>query len=209
MPWPAIVLAVSDLFQDKAEEWDKLPVLGKLSAGVGAALLDKLDLRPDLRVMDFGAGTGLICAQLAPFVKTIYAVDISESMLEQLSKKPELKGKVVTFCQNILDAPLDEPVDLIVSAMALHHVEDTKQLFKVFAAHLPSGGRIALADLDSEDGSFHPADIEGVYHSGFDREALRGLLSASGFEDVQFTTAIDLEKNDKVYPIFLVTARKR
>ena len=56
-----------------------------------------------MRVMDFGAGTGLVCAHVAPHVATVYAVDISEAMLAQLAAKPELRGKVEIRCQDILE----------------------------------------------------------------------------------------------------------
>ncbi|NIV32583.1 MAG: methyltransferase domain-containing protein, partial [Anaerolineae bacterium] len=67
---------------------------------------------------------------------------------------------------------LERQFDLIVSAMALHHVEDTERLLQRFHQHLSPGGGIALADLDQEDGSFHPPEVEGVFHDGFDRTAL-------------------------------------
>ena len=71
-----------------------------------------------------------------------------------------------------------------------------------------TGGFVALADLDSEDGSFHPPGTEGVYHHGFDRDALTGLLEAAGFEDVKFQTAVEVPKEGSSYPIFLVVASK-
>lgn len=158
--------------------------------------------------MDFGAGTGLICAHVAPRVEKIYAVDISESMLERLAAKPELQGKVEPICQNILETPLDEKVDLIMSAMAMHHVEDTEQLLRVFADHLEPGGMLALADLDKEDGSFHPADTEGVFHQGFDRVAIQALLEKQGLDAIEFSTAVEVTREGKSYPIFLVTATR-
>jgi len=203
------VLRVNDLFQDKAQEWDELPVPAQISAGVGATLLRKLPLRSSMQVMDFGAGTGLICAHVAPNVDKIYAVDISESMLERLAAKPELQGKVEPVCRNILDEPLGQDVDLIMSAMAMHHVEDTDQLFEAFAAHLSSGGLLAVADLDEEDGSFHPPGVEGVFHHGFDRASLQAKLEAHGFDDVEFSTAAEVSRDGKSFPIFLVTATKR
>lgn len=162
-----------------------------------------------MRVMDFGAGTGLICAHVAPLVEKVYAVDISASMLERLAAKPELQGKVEPICQNILETPLDEKIDLIMSAMAMHHVEDTEQLFQTFAAHLAPGGMLALADLDKEDGSFHPADVEGVFHHGFDRDAIRSLLEKQGFGTIELFTAVEVSRDGRRYPIFLVTATKR
>ena len=199
---------MTDLFEDKARDWDTRPVPAQISAGVGAALLARVPLRPDLRVMDFGAGTGLVCAQLAPHVQMIYAVDISAAMLAQLAAKPELRGKVEVCCQDIQDKPLGHPVELIVSAMALHHVEHTGRLLQAFAAHLPPGGRLALADLDREDGSFHPPGAEGVFHHGFDREELRALLADAGFRDVEFSTAVQVDKGERRYDVFLVTATR-
>ena len=197
---------MTDQFQDKAQDWDERPIPAQISAGVGALLLEKLPLRPSMRVMDFGAGTGLICAHVAPRVEKIYAVDISESMLERLAAKPELQGKVEPICQNILETPLDKQVDLIMSAMAMHHVEDTEQLLRVLATQLVPGGTLALADLDKEDGSFHPAGTEGVFHRGFDRDAIQTLLEKQGFEAVEFTTAVEVTREGKRYPIFLVMA---
>jgi predicted TPR repeat methyltransferase len=199
---------MNDLFQHKAGDWDARPVPAQISAGVGKTLLERVDLRDDMTVMDFGAGTGLICAQVAPHVSRVYAVDVSAAMLEKLVAKPELQGKVEAMEVDILTAPLPLQVDLIVSAMAMHHVEDTNRLLRAFAEHLTPGGKIALADLDSEDGSFHPPDTEGVYHRGFDRDALHEKLEAHGFADIEFTTAVEVDRDEKRYPVFLVTATR-
>ncbi|MBP6629853.1 MAG: methyltransferase domain-containing protein [Kofleriaceae bacterium] len=197
---------MTDLFQDKAADWDQRPVPQQISEGVFAAIDRHVTLGPDLTVMDFGAGTGLVTARLAPRVGKILAVDVSPAMLEQLGQKPELAGKAEIVCQDLTRAPLGRTVDLVVSAMAMHHVQDTAALARALAAHLAPGGRIALADLDAEDGSFHPPEAEGVFHAGFDRDALGATLRAAGFIDVQFVTACTVDKGDRRYPIFLVTA---
>ena len=199
---------MSDLFEHKAGDWDARPVPMQISAGVGKTLLERVDLRDDMTVMDFGAGTGLVCAHVAPHVRRIYAVDVSAAMLEQLAAKPELQGKVEPMQVDILATPLPHQVDLIVSAMAMHHIEDTGRLLQAFAEHLALGGKVALADLDSEDGSFHPPDTEGVYHLGFDRDALRREMKEHGFSDIDFTTAVEVDREGKRYPVFLVTATR-
>lgn len=199
---------MTDLFAEKAKDWDTRPVPQQISEAVFSALQSQVELRPDLDVMDFGAGTGLFASKVAPAVRSTVAVDVSRAMLEQLAQKPELAGRVRIACRDLLETPLDAPVDLIVSAMALHHVEDTGRLMRVFFDHLKPGGRIALADLDAEDGSFHPPGTEGVFHSGFDRDALGGLIASAGFEEVQFVTAGEVDRDDRRYPIFLVVARR-
>lgn len=199
---------MSDLFDEKSKTWDADEMVRKLSSAVGSSILKNIPLSESMRVMDFGAGTGLISSHVAPLVKGITAVDISESMLDKLAAKPELVDKVTIACQNILDKSLDDQFDLIMSAMAMHHVEDTDRLFQTFFDHLKPGAMVALADLDKEDGSFHPEGTEGVFHSGFERDELRSRLEKQGFEDVNFYTAHVVDKNDKQYPVFLVSARK-
>lgn len=199
---------MADLFDQKAQDWDADEMKKNLSSAIGSSIIEHVALNEQMKVMDFGAGTGLISSHVAPLVNKITAVDISQAMLDKLVAKPELQGKVEAICQDITSVPLASKFDLIVSAMALHHVEDTHNLIQVFSEHLKTGAMIALADLDKEDGSFHPKDTEGVFHSGFDRAALNTIIENKGFENIQFYTAHTINKEDKKYPIFLVTATK-
>ena len=199
---------MSDLFEEKAQDWDKRERIQKLSSAIGACIMKHVRLNSTMQVMDFGAGTGLIASQLAPLVAQITAVDISESMLQKLLQKPELKNKVTVACQDITVKPLGVQFDLIVSAMAMHHVEDTPHLFATLAQHLKSGGQLALADLDSEDGTFHAHGTEGIFHQGFDRLELANLSRASGFKEVQFFDAHTVVSENGSYPVFLLTASK-
>jgi len=197
-----------DLFADKAADWDARPIPQQLSDGIGAAILARVPLTGDETVLDFGAGTGLLTGRIAPRVRSILAVDVSPSMLEQLAAKPELQGKVEPICQNILETPLDRPVQLVVSAMAMHHVADTDALLRTLFDHLTPGGRVALADLDTEAGDFHPPGVEGVFHHGFDRASLRDRLQATGFVDIAIETACELVKEERRYTVFLATAAR-
>jgi putative AdoMet-dependent methyltransferase len=200
---------MTDLFRDKAEDWDARPVPTQISQGVFDALEKAVALTPEMTVMDFGAGTGLLGGKLANRVGHLLAVDVSRAMLDKLMAKPELEGKVEAFCQNILESPLPRKVDLVVSAMAMHHVEDTRALFRVLFEHLVPGGRIALADLETEQGDFHAPGTEGVYHAGFDPRALCAIAEEVGFVDATFVTACSVGREQKRYPIFLLTATKK
>lgn len=197
---------MTDLFKEKAQDWDANQMIRALSSGIGAAILAHVPLDDTMHVMDFGAGTGLITSQIAHRVEKVTAVDVSQAMLDKLMAKEALQGKVTSICRDIPAQPLATRFDLIVSAMAMHHVQDTDKLVACFAEHLKPGGKIALADLDEEDGSFHPADIEGVFHTGFNREAFRSLLSSHDFKDISFMTAHTINKDGKLYPVFLVLA---
>jgi putative AdoMet-dependent methyltransferase len=199
---------MTDKFQDKAKDWDVNDRVKQLSAGIGSCILKNVAMNAQMNVMDFGAGTGLITSQVAPYVSKITAVDISQAMLDQLIAKQALKDKVQALCRDITIKPTGEKYDLIMSAMAMHHVDDTDNMVKQFAAHLKPGAKIALADLDTEDGTFHPKGIEGVYHSGFDRNEFQSTLEKHGFKDVHFVTAHTVQGETKSYTVFLAMASK-
>jgi 2-polyprenyl-3-methyl-5-hydroxy-6-metoxy-1,4-benzoquinol methylase len=200
---------MTERFDKAAKEWDKSDKRTQLSNNIGRAILENVKLEPQMRIMDFGAGTGLLSEHVAPKVAKVSAVDISQGMLDELVNKSSLRGKVIAYCQNILHDPLGEDFDGIVSAMALHHVEDTDEILRVFYDHLKAGGFVALADLDKEDGTFHEHGNEGVFHYGFERDALQRKLENAGFGDVSFVTAHTFFKEGgRTYPVFLVTARK-
>jgi putative AdoMet-dependent methyltransferase len=200
---------MSNLFDNKADNWDEQSIPQQLSRTIGPAIIENIELSPDMEVMDFGAGTGLLTSHIAPLVKSVTAVDISAAMLDRLTAKPELKQKVTACCQDILHEPLDKTFDLVISAMAIHHVKETALLLQRFAEHLKPGGQIALADLDSEDGSFHPPQTQGVFHLGFDRETFSLFLHQAGFEAIRFLTAHIVEKDGTDFPVFLVLANKK
>ena len=82
-------------------------------------------------------------------------------------------------------------------------------LFSDFRSLLRSGGRVALADQDREDGSFHSPEITDVHHLGFERLEIRGLLAAAGFDDLEDATAFVHRRDDCDYPVFLITGRVR
>jgi 2-polyprenyl-3-methyl-5-hydroxy-6-metoxy-1,4-benzoquinol methylase len=201
------VKRVTDLYREKAETYDSEDWDKELSA-IGKMILSEIPFHGQMHVMDFGAGTGLLCSHIAPMVQKITAVDISRAMLEKLNAKPELTTKVDVVCQNIMNTPIDVKFDMIISAFALHHVEDTNKLIQTFAEHLGAGSRIALVDVDEEDGSFHSEDNSGVFHCGFNRDNLKTILKIHSFEQIDFVRTHFFKWNEKEYSAFLVTALK-
>jgi hypothetical protein len=73
--------------------------------------------------------------------------------------------------------------------MAMRHVQIQRHSSGAWLNHLKSGSKVALADLEFEDGGFHADEEAGVFHHGFDRGKLQGMLDICGFADVHFSTA--------------------
>lgn len=196
-------------FDNAAAQWDKGDTRQNIASTVFQTLNSRIALLKSMDIMDFGAGTGLLSFKIAPLVHSVWGIDLSTKMLEQISVKNSETVKVIPVCQDIILNPIDKQFHGIVSSMAMHHVEDTATLFKTFHTHLKRDGFIAIADLEAEDGTFHTDGGEGVHHHGFDRTDLRETIEKAGFVNVRFHHAYTIEKEMKSYPIFLLTANKK
>lgn len=199
---------MSERFNQAAQDWDKGDLRQNIAHAVFQTIISRIALLKGMNIMDFGAGTGLLSFKIAPMVNRVIGVDLSEKMLEQLASKNTPELNVTPLYHDILTTSLDQQFHGIVSSMAMHHVENTAELFRVFHQHLKRDGFIAIADLEAEDGTFHAHGNEGVHHFGFERNALREIIENAGFSNVRFHHAYTVEREDQNYPIFLVTASK-
>jgi ubiquinone/menaquinone biosynthesis C-methylase UbiE len=203
-------------FNKDAASWDNEPRRVKLAADVAEAIMREVDLSRDMDLLDYGCGTGLLCLQLQTHVRSVTGVDTSLGMLEALSEKVRISS--IDNVRAVFINPEEEwqpegKFHLIVSSMTMHHIRDVEALFNEFYRLLFPGGKLCIADLDLEDGSFHD-DIAGVAHFGFGRRQMLDMLGRAGFQDMSEVTAAKIVKEDEArirreYPVFLMTAVKR
>ena len=76
-----------DNFAHKSKSWDMNSKRVQNAKSIAELIIDNVALSSTMRVMDFGAGTGLLSYFVAPYVDTIVAVDNSPSMLEKFKEK--------------------------------------------------------------------------------------------------------------------------
>jgi len=197
-----------DHFAHKAESYDKELRRTENVTRIADLILREMPCSTHTHLMDFGSGTGLLLERIAPHVKKITAVDISPSMNATLKKKED---KLPCQLQILpIDLTQERPkmiFDGIISSMTIHHVKDVLALFQTFYTLLPKDGTIALADLDTEDGSFHTKDT-GVFHFGFDRDWILGKAKEAGFTNLNIQTVGDVIKPYGTYGVFLLTGKK-
>lgn len=160
------------------------------------------------RVLDFGCGTGLLGFHFVEQATHTDFADTSAGMLSQVEQKAAGNPRVGTILLG--EQNYEHPYDLIVTLMALHHVEDYAEAIARLVRQLAPSGRIYLCDLDTEDGSFHGDTV--VPHNGFDRVEIARILRDLGLAEVTVCTGHVDEKNvegaRKQYPIFVVGGRK-
>ena len=202
------MLESKDLFAHKSKSWDMNSKRVKNAEAIAKLIVKNIELKSTMEVMDFGAGTGLLSFFVAQKVAKIVAVDNSPSMLEEFKKKShEFASQTEVLELDLSIATTTRKFDGIISSMTIHHLEDTKALFSKFYEMLNQHGFIGIADLDTEDGTFH-SDNTGVFHYGFDRETLENIAKEVGFKNIRFETASIIKKPQCDFSVFLMTAEK-
>ncbi|HXP32783.1 MAG TPA: class I SAM-dependent methyltransferase [Acidimicrobiales bacterium] len=170
----------------------EVPAYGRLQEEVAAAS----EGTGVTRVLDLGTGTGeTLAAVLArhPGARAV-GVDKSAPMLE--AARARLAGLPVELVVAELVDPLPPgPFDLVVSALAVHHLEgpDKAALFARVADVVRPGGRFVLADVVIP---VDPADAVTPLTSDHDRPSTAAdqlrWLAAAGFDAAGVWSECDL-----------------
>lgn len=125
-----------------AERYSKRPISDE------AAYEEKLRitgdyLRPEMRLLEFGCGTGSTALIHAPNVRQIHAIDVSKNMIRIARAKANALGiKNVTFaCADIDDFEIREgSFDLVLGLSILHLLDNWREVLVRVNRLLKPGG---------------------------------------------------------------------
>jgi predicted TPR repeat methyltransferase len=198
---------MQDHFHTKSQTWDEGKIRVEGAKVIAHAIRQKIALHKEMEIIDFGVGTGLLGFEIAKATQKVHGVDTSAAMLAKLQAKNTPELHIQTYCQDIIKNPLTQSFDGLVSSMTLHHIEDLKLLFETIYKNIKEAGFIAIADLQSEDGTFHD-DNTGVFHFGFEEKTLVDIVLACGFKNISFENINTINKPHRDFGIFLLTAQK-
>lgn len=142
--------------------------------------------RPTDAVLEIGAGTGRFALQIAPRVRQLTAIDLSEAMLAVLRRKAAERGvaNVTTSAGEFLAFPFESRFDLIVSFSAIEYLADKQALFAKLAALLNPGGQLILTTPHNTFfrwwGRMGNYFRQGLFMQAYGKREMRRLLAANG-----------------------------
>ncbi len=150
----------------------------------------------DFRLLDLGAGTGLLSSLVAkkfPQAR-ITVMDISQEMLGKARERFAGMEERLEFVAGDYAAGFAGQFDVVVSALSIHHLTDADKikLFKNIYDALPDGGIF----INAEQILGPTPHIEQVYQETWLRQ-IRDL----GVSDGDLNAALERMKGDKMAPL--------
>ncbi len=135
----------------RVEAWEDVassPIFSRLATRV----LELAAIESGDRVVDLGAGTGLLTLAAARTALEVIAVDYSQPMLDRLAAHAAAAdlGGIGYLRADLREVPIADGVaDVVVSSYAFHHIDDAGKALALAEARriLRPGGRLVILDM--------------------------------------------------------------
>jgi tRNA (cmo5U34)-methyltransferase len=144
---PITIVNIKALFDSAAQDYDRtrtqyIPCFDEFYST--ALELIPHDSQAHIKVLDIGAGTGLLSGLVAAAFPqaTITLSDISSKMLSKAQERFGSNRNVEYLALDFINAPIVGNYNVVISALALHHTPQdqlTSVFQKIFGALLPGG----------------------------------------------------------------------
>lgn len=176
-------------FDQKAADWNDRPGVRKNAANFCEEVRRSVEIRSDMRILDFGCGTGLVGLSFASEVRTVGLLDISHGMIEATRKS--IAEQMITNTEVYEDDVRNitaEPFDLVLAALVLHHVEDLDSTIEGIKKVMKPGAQLVACEFDPSQAPHNP-HIVTIYSE----EQLKAKFEAAGFVEVTTRQLTPLE----------------
>ena len=145
-------------------------------------LIRRIEAKGTEHALEVAAGTCICGRALAPFVKDITCLDLTEEMLAQGKKlAEESQKKNISFqTGNAEELPYEsETFDLVITRLSFHHFDNPEIPFQEMQRVLKKGGKLVVWDMEATEESLRTIDdkIENMRDPSHTR-----ILSREEFE---------------------------
>lgn len=115
-------------------------------------LLKCINTNGNEHALEVAAGTCICGRTLAPHVKDITCLDLTEAMLEQGKKLAQQDGiqNISFITGNAVNLPFEnESFDLVITRLSLHHFTEPQKPFREMQRVLKKGGKLVVWDMEA------------------------------------------------------------
>lgn len=154
----AVIAAQRQDWNRVAPGWDKWDqFFNRTMAFINHRLVADARVRPGLRVLDLGSGTGypaLLAGEVVGAEGTVVGIDLAESMLAVATRKAKTLGlQQVSFrTGDVTSLPFDSgSIDAVISRFCLMFLPDIPKAAREIARVLKPGGYVAAAVWSSPE----------------------------------------------------------
>jgi len=124
-------------------------------------LIERIGAKGEEHALEVAAGTCICGRALAPFVKDITCLDLTEEMLAQGKKLAEESRIENIYFQtgNAEDLPYEaETFDLVITRLSFHHFTNPEKPFQEMQRVLKKGGKMVVWDMEATEESLREID---------------------------------------------------
>ena len=186
----------SKVTDDTSHNWDKLENAERYDKNAKSQYDDRvrmtiaaLDITPESRVLDIGAGPGILALPLAPHVREITAVEPGAGMVALLSDHAVSDSiRNITCVQKLWEdvdiaRELKAPYDIVIASLSLTMYDIREALWKMDEVSSGSVHLFWFADMafwERMDADLWPLLHGRPYHPGPKADCLFGVLYQMG-----------------------------
>jgi len=180
-------------------------IFGRTYVSVGGEtttkdFVERLDLKPGMKVLDIGCGTGGSAFYMARnYGVDVYGFDLSTNMIGiaqdyRMEMEAAVKHRTQFYIEDAMTMEYPENFyDVVYSRDTILHITDKKELFRKFLKTLKPGGKLMISDYCRGDVAQHsPAFIAYVKSRDYDLHTVSGYGKL--LEDVGFTNVNPMNK---------------
>ncbi|EAU81858.2 hexaprenyldihydroxybenzoate methyltransferase [Coprinopsis cinerea okayama7 len=203
-------------FNETASDYRPSKSSSELARRIARAVLRRETFDDETtEVMDFACGPGLLSQQLAPHVKSIVGVDISQGMTDIYNSFVSNQGippeEMRCMCVDLsTHSPqeLQSGFDVVICAMAYHHFESIADMTRILTSYLKPNGRLLVVDLlkaeDIDLDVIFPEHKDNIvaHRGGFKQEDIEEAFTTCGLR-LEFWPDIAVKKSGHDLRLFI------